>query len=152
MNSKTLSPYLELVRPVNLGIVFVTIAVAGILAKPSDWDWLWILAASIAGALIAGGGNAINDFFDQKIDKINRPERPLPRGALSPDDAQKTWIFTSAGGLILSLLLGFWNVFIAIVWVAGLYVYSRYLKGTGPLARHRCLLCLANYESVQFVG
>jgi geranylgeranylglycerol-phosphate geranylgeranyltransferase len=130
MNSRTLAPYFELVRPVNLGIVFLTITVAGVLAKPSGWDWVWILVASIAGALIAAGGNAINDLFDEKIDKINRPDRPLPRGALSRDEARKTWIYTSAAGLTLSLLLGFWNVFIAIVWVAGLYVYSRYLKGT----------------------
>lgn len=130
MNSRTLAPYFELVRPVNLGIVFLTITVAGVLARPSGRDWLWILVASLAGALIAGGGNAINDFFDEKIDKINRPDRPLPRGTLSRDEAHRTWIYTSAAGLILSLLLGFWNVLISIVWVAGLYVYSRHLKGT----------------------
>jgi geranylgeranylglycerol-phosphate geranylgeranyltransferase len=40
------------------------------------------------------------------------------------------WIYTSAAGLILSLSLGFWNVLIALVWVGGLYGYSRSLKGT----------------------
>jgi geranylgeranylglycerol-phosphate geranylgeranyltransferase len=130
MNSKSLAPYFELVRPVNLGIVSLTILVAGVLAKPSDWDWLWILVASLAGALIAAGGNAINDLFDEKIDKVNRPDRPLPRGAVSREEARKIWIYTSAAGLVLSLFLGIWNVFIAIIWVVGLYIYSRNLKGT----------------------
>ena len=130
MNSKTLNPKIEILRPVNVAIVFVTIGVAGVLAKPAGWDWAWVFVASIAGALIAGGGNAINDVFDVKIDKINRPDRPLPRGALSLEDARKLWIYTSATGLILSLFLGFWNVLIALVWVGGLYGYSRSLKGT----------------------
>ncbi len=30
--------------------------------------------------LVSGAGNAINDYFDIKIDSINRPERPIPSG------------------------------------------------------------------------
>jgi geranylgeranylglycerol-phosphate geranylgeranyltransferase len=130
MNSKTLKLYFELLRPVNIAIVSATIATAGVLAKPDGWNWLWILVASLAGALIAGGGNAINDHFDLAIDKVNRPRRPLPRGAVTLEEARKIWIYTSAFGLVLSLLLGFWNLLIAIIWVVGLYVYSRSLKGT----------------------
>jgi geranylgeranylglycerol-phosphate geranylgeranyltransferase len=130
MNSRTLDPRIEILRPINLAIVFVTVAVAGVLAKPSGMDWLLIVVASLAAALIAGGGNAINDYFDLKIDKVNRPDRPLPRGALSLGEARKLWIATSACGLVLSLLLGIWAILIAIVWVGGLYGYSRYLKRT----------------------
>jgi geranylgeranylglycerol-phosphate geranylgeranyltransferase len=128
MNFKNLDPRIEILRPVNLAIVFVTVAVAGMLAKPSGMDWLLIFVAAIAAALIAGGGNAINDYFDIRIDKINRPERPLPRGALTLDDAWKLWIVASSGGLVLSLFLGVWDVIIALGWVGGLYAYSRYLK------------------------
>ncbi len=130
MNSKSLDPRIEILRPVNLAIVFVTVAVAGILAKPSGLDWLWMIVAATAAASIAGGGNAINDYFDIKIDRINRPNRPLPRGALAPDDAWRLWIITSSCGLVLSLLLGFWNVVIALGWFGGLYAYSRYMKRT----------------------
>jgi geranylgeranylglycerol-phosphate geranylgeranyltransferase len=130
MNSKSLKLYFELMRPVNLGIVFATIAGASVLAKPSGWDWLLIVVAAFAGALIAGGGNAINDYFDLKIDKINRPTRPIPRGSVSLGEARKIWIYTSGLGLLLSLFLGIWNLLIAVVWVEGLYVYSRSLKGS----------------------
>jgi len=30
--------------------------------------------------LITAGGNTINDYFDADIDRINRPERPIPAG------------------------------------------------------------------------
>lgn len=130
MNSRTLDPRIEILRPVNLAIVFVTVVVAGMLAKPSGQDWLLIIVAAIAASLIAGGGNAINDYFDIKIDKINRPKRPLARGAITPGDAWKLWIGISSCGFVLSLFLGVWDVLIAIGWVGGLYAYSRYLKGT----------------------
>jgi geranylgeranylglycerol-phosphate geranylgeranyltransferase len=130
MNSKTLHPYLQIIRPVNVAIVFATIIVAGIIAGPSDWDWLWIVVAALSGALIAAGGNAINDYFDLAVDKINRPDRPLPKGVMSRDDAKRIWMYTSASGLVLSLLLGFWCLLIAAVWVGGLYLYSERLKGT----------------------
>jgi geranylgeranylglycerol-phosphate geranylgeranyltransferase len=128
MNSRSIDPRIEILRPVNLAIVFVTVAVAGMLAKPSGMDWLWILVAAISASLIAGGGNAINDYFDIKIDKINRPTRPLPRGALTLGDAWNLWIWTSSCGLVLSLFLGVWDVLIALGWIGGLYGYSRYLK------------------------
>ena len=125
-----LHPFLQLVRPVNVAIVFGTIVVAGILAKPDGWDMLWVLVAGISGALIAAGGNAVNDYFDVQVDKINRPDRPLPRGTVTLDEAKTIWMYTSGAGLALSALLGVWNLLIACVWVGGLYVYSRQLKGT----------------------
>lgn len=130
MNSRMFHPFLQLVRPVNVAIVLGTIVVAGILAKPDGWNMLWVLVAGISGALIAAGGNAINDYFDVQVDKINRPDRPLPRGTVTLDAARIIWMYTSGAGLALSAFLGVWNLLIAAVWVGGLYVYSRRLKGT----------------------
>ena len=130
MNSRMFHPFLQLVRPVNVAIVFGTIVIAGILAKPEGWDLLWVLVAGVSGALIAAGGNAINDYFDVKVDKINRPDRPLPRGTVTLDEVRTIWMYTSGVGLALSALLGVWNLLIAALWVGGLYVYSRQLKGT----------------------
>ena len=91
---------------------------------------LWVIVAGMSGGLIAAGGNAINDFFDLKVDKINRPDRPLPRGIVTLEEAKSLWMYSSGAGLALSALLGVWNLIIASFWVAGLYVYSRQLKGT----------------------
>ena len=37
--------------------------------------------------LISGAGNAINDYYDFKIDSINRPERPIPSGRVKLKEA-----------------------------------------------------------------
>lgn len=122
-------PVLQLVRPLNVAIVFLTIVVAGILGKAEDWDILWVFFGGLSGALIAAGGNAINDIYDVKEDKINRPDRPIARGAVTPAEAERVWIITSGIGVALSVPLGFGNILIALVWVAGLYYYSKELKG-----------------------
>jgi geranylgeranylglycerol-phosphate geranylgeranyltransferase len=130
VNSDMFHPILQLARPVNIVIVFVTIVLAGILAKPVGSDKIWVLIAGLSGALIAAGGNAINDCFDLDADKINRPDRPLPRGTVTLGEARGVWMYASGAGLALSALLGVWNLLLATVWVGGLYFYSNRLKGT----------------------
>ena len=70
MNSKTLDPRIEILRPVNLAIVFVTVAVAGILAKPSGLDWLWIVVAAVAASFAAGIAYAQFPIMDRVADKV----------------------------------------------------------------------------------
>lgn len=50
---------------------------------------VWPLAlAGIAALLFTGAGNAMNDYLDREIDRVNHPERPLPSGRLRPQDAR----------------------------------------------------------------
>jgi geranylgeranylglycerol-phosphate geranylgeranyltransferase len=51
---------------------------------------------------INAGGNIINDIYDLKIDRINRPDRPLPSGAMSVAQARIYLIFLFAAGILLS--------------------------------------------------
>ena len=37
--------------------------------------------------LITGAGNAINDYFDVGIDRVNKPDRPIPSGKIRPSAA-----------------------------------------------------------------
>ena len=99
MNSKKLVAYIQLSRPVNVLITFVSIPVACWIAGGTGHDRLFILLAGITGALVAAGANAINDAFDIDIDRINRPDRPLPRGALTQYDARRMWLIVSLAAL-----------------------------------------------------
>jgi 4-hydroxybenzoate polyprenyltransferase len=70
--------YLELLRPPNVltavADVLAGYAVAGLgnrRALP------WLLAAT---ACLYAGGVVLNDFFDRKLDAVERPERPIPSG------------------------------------------------------------------------
>ena len=80
--------YLELIRPPNvataLGDVLAGFAVAG-LGNPRALPWL-----AGASACLYAGGVVLNDFFDRKVDAIERPERPLPSGRVPP--AHAAWL------------------------------------------------------------
>jgi 4-hydroxybenzoate polyprenyltransferase len=92
--------FLELARPFtllapSLGVISGAITAAG--AFPAE-PWTRPLAAYAAiGALMAAtlnaANNALNQIYDLDIDRINKPHRPLPRGAISIREA---WLFTWA--------------------------------------------------------
>ena len=130
MSSSVYSAVVRLLRPMNMGIAFLTIAAGGVLSDFSAARWAEILLAAAAGALIVGGGNAINDCFDIEIDRLNRPERPLPAGELSIRQATVLWMAFSLVGVTLSYMLTPWNLYISVFWVFTLYYYSTILKRT----------------------
>jgi len=77
-----------------------------VLTVPGD---LWVGAVSVGGELslptVAAVclaylfGMALNDLLDQSLDKLERPKRPLPSGAISSKSA--SWV---AAGLLFSAL------------------------------------------------
>ena len=130
MISGTFKGYLHLARPVNVVITLVAIPVACWLAGAGAADSWKIILAAITGALVTVGANAINDYFDIEIDRINKPERPLPSGVLSPREAWYVWLICSLFSILLNIVLNveaFAIVFLAVVL---LYFYSSRFKGT----------------------
>ena len=90
------------------------------------------IAVSIAIAitiLATAAGMAINDYFDRDIDLINKPERPIPRGAVTPKYALvfSLILFCLAG--ILALVLPPLGTAIAIVNLIALVTYTKFFKG-----------------------
>lgn len=130
MNSDKLKALGELTRPVNCLIAFLSIAAASVLAAGGVEQWFQILIAALVGALVAGGANAINDYFDVEIDRINRPERPIPRGTVSKVEARLLWFILSFLGLSLNFLLTKGALAIAFLAVVSLFIYSMVLKKT----------------------
>ena len=78
-------PYLELMRPANvataLADVLAGFAVAG-LANRAALPWL--LGST---ACLYAGGVVLNDVFDREVDRVERPERPIPSGRVSAASA-----------------------------------------------------------------
>ena len=77
----TLIAAVQLFRPLNLllGGLAVLITATLLPAWPAGRDLLWVLATVLCYNAAA---NALNDHFDFSADRVNRPGRPLPRGAL----------------------------------------------------------------------
>ena len=119
---------LELARPGNAvaagGLTFVGAFVAGGLSAPAPAAF-----AVVATVLATGGGNAINDYFDREIDAINRPDRPIPRGAVSPRGALLFSGLLFAVAVGLTLLLPLFAVAIALINLVALVAYTELFKG-----------------------
>jgi geranylgeranylglycerol-phosphate geranylgeranyltransferase len=130
MNSNKLIAYIQLSRPVNVFITLVSIPVACWIAGGTVSMWLFILLAGTTGGLVAAGANAINDVFDVDIDRINRPERPLPRGALTQQNARRMWLIVSLAAIGINLFFNSSALFIVVLVIVLLYTYSARLKRT----------------------
>ena len=62
---------------------------------------------AVVTVLLAVGGYVINDYFDQKIDRINRPEQLVVSRLVSPRMAMKIHILVNAIAIILGFYLAF---------------------------------------------
>jgi len=86
-----------------------------------------ILAAVIL-CLIVGGGNSLNDYFDYKIDKVNKPNRPIPSGKIKRKNALYFSLFLFFISISLSLLLRTTAIIIVSFVIIILIIYAKYSK------------------------
>lgn len=102
----------RLIRPGNVAVVGLSVLVGSGGFWPSGGFWRVALAAASA-MLVAAGGNALNDYFDLEADRVNRPNRPLPRGLLGPSQAAGTAIVLLVAGTALGWAISFWHGLVA---------------------------------------
>ena len=124
-----MNAYIEMMRPNNgvlaiLGIIIGAV-VAGTLSLP-----MAVLLAVVVSFLINGAGNVINDYFDHKIDKVNRPKRPIPSGRVKRNGALAFFLLLTVIGLALSYFISNDFLLIAVINTVVSFVYSWKLKGT----------------------
>lgn len=119
--------YLELIRPVNVLIAFAAIFV-GAFITGTIHPLARVTLACISGALVAAGGNSINDFYDVDIDRINKPRRPLPSGQVAAEEALLFSLILLSSGVILGFLIGPKAFLIALFCALLLVSYSARLK------------------------
>ncbi|MCO8245938.1 MULTISPECIES: geranylgeranylglycerol-phosphate geranylgeranyltransferase [unclassified Haladaptatus] len=121
----------ELTRPGNTFaagmLTFIGAFVAG--GVFTDSQPVQVVAAVVATWLATGAGNAINDYFDRDIDRINAPDRPIPRGAVSPKGTLLFSIVLFVGAVAAALLLPVFAIAIAALNLVALVAYTKLFKG-----------------------
>ena len=122
--------YLHLIRPSNFMIAIASIFVACLLAGGTIDMLVPIIAAALAGGVIGAGGMVINDLYDIEIDRINKPERPLPAGLISRKSALLTYVLLSVTGIFFNFFTSTAALIIALAAVPMIFAYSAYLKRT----------------------
>lgn len=133
---------LQLIRYKNLlfialiQFVMQQVVVAGLLQKygfeyiKTDASLLLLIVATVC---IAAAGYVINDYFDIKIDRINKPESQIVGSVVSKRQAMLTHQILTGVGIICGLLLAyqlrsFTLAFIFIVAPGLLWFYSASYK------------------------
>lgn len=79
------SALLQLLRPANVVTALADVLAGAALARATDLGTLPYLLGATAG--LYAGGIVLNDVFDRRIDRVERPERPIPSGRIHPTTA-----------------------------------------------------------------
>jgi len=122
--------YLELSRPVNAVAASALTFIGAFVSAGGIEAHRRVGAAVLATLFAVAAGNAINDYFDREVDAINNPERPIPRGAVSPRGARAFSILLFCGAIGVALLLPVLAIAIAAVNLLALVAYTEVFKGT----------------------
>jgi len=132
----------EILRPINCLMGSLTVIIGllntrtGILPQKFAIN---IILGIIAYIFLAGSGMVINDIYDIEIDRINRPQRPIPRGSITIGQAQFLFVIYLTVGLIASVfnsalnILGISNIIIAVIFGIIGWVYAKWGKKSGFL-------------------
>lgn len=121
--------YVELTRPLNAFVAGVLTFVGAFVAGGALAHPLLAGAAVVATWLATAAGNAVNDYFDRDIDRINAPDRPIPRGAVSAQGALVYSAVLFVGAVVFALLLPLLAIAIAAINLVALVAYTRVFKG-----------------------
>jgi geranylgeranylglycerol-phosphate geranylgeranyltransferase len=134
--------YLELMRYGNclmagFAAIIGTLIAYNILASeapasfhPGSFPFLDAGLVFLVVFLISGAGNSVNDYFDIKIDSINRPERPIPSGRVKLSEALYLSYLLFGFGSLLAFSINQFCGFIALFNSLLLIFYAKTLKGT----------------------
>lgn len=93
--------------------------------QPVSGHWIAVLMGGmLAGPLVCGNSQAINDWFDREVDAINEPNRPIPSGRIP--GRWGLWI-ACAGSVIafaVGSALGLWVMVAAAIGLFAAWIYS----------------------------
>lgn len=133
-----------MIRPANIvtsvADVLAGIAISGyFIGVGQEFLPVFLLCLSTIG--LYGGGIVFNDVFDAELDKIERPERAIPSGAVSIGEATVLGIILLGMGLLAAFAFSAWSGMIAFLILVFALIYDKFGKHhpfLGPLNMGLC--------------
>lgn len=116
--TEIIKPYLQLLRVGNLAFLAILLFVMEKwVATPllqlaqfrEQMPWWVLMLLIISTIFIAAGGYVINDYFDVKIDRINRPEELVVTRIISRDGAMRIFQVLTILGIAMGLAVAWWS-------------------------------------------
>ncbi len=137
---------LELLKPITwfppmwaLGCGIVSSGISPVQRWP-----LVIAGVLLAGPMVCGTSQAVNDWYDRHVDAINEPDRPIPSGRIPGRWGLYIAVLWTLLSLLLATALGRWGFAAAVVGLALAWAYSAppiRLKQNGWWGNAACGLC-----------
>ena len=126
LKAPSLKTCLELLKPVTwfapIWAFFCGVISAG---EPLAGHWpVILLGLLLAGPMVCGTSQAVNDWFDREVDAINEPGRPIPSGRMPGLWGLYIGIIWTAFSLVVAAGLGRWGFGAAVVALALAWAYS----------------------------
>jgi 4-hydroxybenzoate polyprenyltransferase len=132
--------FLKLIRLPNV-LTAACNSLAGAFCAGAGFErWPDLLAIAFASMSLYAAGIVLNDLFDLDEDRLDRPTRPLPSGAVKIWVASAFACFFSVAGCILASSVSSQIGQIALAILAAVVSYDAFLKKTpaGPWAMGLC--------------
>lgn len=134
---KDLRYFFLLSRPLNVGIAALVFSISCLVAQ--KWDFFFLNSPEFWGSLFAlmgvmAGGYWVNDVFDFKIDRINKPEKVIVNSHISIKKALSVYFVSQVmilGFAFLGLPLRVF-IFCLAAWLI-LLIYAAWLKRVSVL-------------------
>ncbi|WP_199417099.1 UbiA-like protein EboC [Chitinophaga silvatica] len=145
--------YLRLMRPANIitaiADILAGVAISGYLINISldtlSLDFILPVACLCLATIgLYGGGVVFNDVFDAELDKIERPERPIPGGVISKTQAIILGSYLFLVGILAAFSVGGltgYSGWLAVAITISCLVYDKWGKHQqllGPLNMGLC--------------
>jgi chlorophyll synthase len=144
---------LELLKPITwFPPMWAFLCGAVSSGAPMAEGWPLLLAGLVlAGPLVCGMSQAVNDWFDRHVDAINEPHRPIPSGRMPGRWGLHVALGWTGVSLAWGAMLGLWGFLATLLGVALAWAYSApplRLKANGWWGNLACGLA---YESLPWI-
>lgn len=133
--------FLRIIRPLNCLMMGFAVIVGASLVSALDFS-INLLLGFVTSFALTGASMALNDYYDREIDAINEPNRPIPSGAVSPEEALSLGAALSIIGLVAALMTNMLCLLVAVVaWII-FATYTTKGKRTGFLGNLLVSTCV----------
>lgn len=135
--AERLAGYFQLLRPANLVTSGADVVTGWVVVGAPANTLVWPLVTSIC---LYAGGVVLNDFFDRKLDAVERPERPIPSGLIPAGNAAALGAILMAIAMVFGFLASTLTGFVAVTIALAVLAYDAGMKHTaaGPVLMGSC--------------
>lgn len=134
-------------RPANI-VTAIADVLAGIAISGFMAAWVFnylhilpVLLLCISTAGLYGGGVVFNDVFDADLDRVERPERPIPSGLISLREATTLGSILLIAGIVAAFAVNLTSGLLASLITIAALVYNKWGKHHSLLGPPNMGLC-----------